>query len=199
MTRVDGIALRTVLLLSFALALTLGVRFGNFDFVRRAIADLENTAVSHAHGASATPTPVPKEQVWPKASFVRAPDLPVVKAERAMPVVTPIPVPPIIRLRVVPSQWSAPLRVPPGQRVGIKFKLGRIRVERDGEAEGILYRNPTLVNDGNGTTTIRPLASLDHTPRIVWFRADVRVLRFMSLEKESEDIDVLWEASGGGL
>jgi hypothetical protein len=107
--------------------------------------------------------------------------------------ITPIYVPPITHLRVEASRWSNRLYVPVGQCVGIKFSLGRIRVERDGVIGGTLYRSAPIVPVRDGIA-LRPLASLDRTPRVVWFNKEIRVLRFISLEKnQAEEVEVFWK------
>lgn len=191
-TRTDEIALRSLLLLVAALALVMVLRFCDFNFLKRALAKWESHAESQFAQSPAVPTPRPETKRRPTLPTPRQVEIQPVVAEREIIAVTPIPVPRITRLRVEPDQWSAPLRVPLGHGVGIKFSLGRIRVEKDGEVGGILYRNPTLVREQNALT-LRPLAALNRSPRLVWFDKRIRVLRFKSLEKKSEDVEVLWE------
>jgi hypothetical protein len=142
----------------------------------------------------ATPWQVTKPRVVVGRVTTPTPSPSPVMAPTPIPV-TPIRVVPITHLYVESSRWSNPLYVPAGKSVGIKFSIGRMRIERDGMiVQGILYRNVPAISYQNGFV-LRPLESLDHTPRVVWFQKGIRQLRFISLERnQAEDVEVLWKS-----
>lgn len=193
-TRVDGIALRSLFFLSAMLCIVIWIRFGSAGFGKWAAAEVERRASDskpeNSRSLDQRPKPISPTIVTKIPAEAEQPSV----SATPRVAITPWPAPRrITRLRVEPGRWSSPLIVPAGERVGIKFSLGRIEVERDGVPAGRIFRNPTVVSERDAVT-IRPLASLNRTPRVFWFERGVRVLRFASSEKkQSEEIEVLWE------
>jgi hypothetical protein len=92
-------------------------------------------------------------------------------------------------LRILPRQWSAPIDLPEGRTVFVTFKLGRIRIERNGIDEGICFRQPLVSGGPAGQLSLHPFSVLmDKTPRTIAFGAGTRTLRFMSGESETGQI-----------
>lgn len=177
-SKADQLALKAILRIAVFIALLLTLRYG--------LAQLPNITQT----VSATSNESSLQQIIKLTNTKAQPNFTPLTFSTPIPTPTPIPKP--FSVRVVPKQWSERIDVPRGYIAKVTFRLGRIRVERNGRDGGILFRKPIVHGERINSSTygfdVNLLAMLDKTPRTLFFVAGTRTLRFMSAEGDAGEI-----------